>query len=304
MNLELRQLAYVVKIAEERNFSRAAEKLHITQPSLSQQLSRLERELGLALFKRSTNSVELTHAGAVFVEKATHILDLVEQLRREMEDIAELRRGRLVIGSLPITGAHLLPRVIPVYRATYPEIELVLVEETTRNLEKLTADGGTDVSLLTLPLMEPSLVGEPIFEEEILLAVPAHHPLAAAGKPVPIAALRDEPFVLLKKGQGFRAMVHELCRTAGFSPRVVFESTNIETVQSLIAAGMGIGFVPRMVIRSAPDEPIPVYLPLAERPTRTLVIAYRKGRYLSKAAEAFIRTFRRVFPQPGQPAEK
>ena len=149
--MELRQLAYVVKIAEERNFSRAAEKLHITQPSLSQQLSRLERELGLALFKRSTNSVELTHAGAVFVEKATHILDLVEQLRREMEDIAELRRGRLVIGSLPITGAHLLPRVIPVYRATYPEIELVLVEETTRNLEKLTADGGTDVTMIEDP---------------------------------------------------------------------------------------------------------------------------------------------------------
>jgi len=298
--VELRQLAYVVQIAEERSFSRAAEKLHITQPSLSQQLSKLEKELGVLLFKRNTSSVELTHAGAVFVEKATRILDQVEQLRREMEDIAELRRGRLVIGSLPITGAHLLPRVIPAFRAAYPEIELVLVEETTRQLEKLTAEGGTDVSLLTLPLTEPTLVGEPVYEEDILLAVPAGHPLAAAGKPVPLAALKGEPFVTLKKGQGFRAMVHELCQSAGFSPNVVFESANIETVQSLIAAGMGIGFVPRMVIRQAPDpaEPVPVYLPLAERPTRTLVIAYRKGRYLSKAAEAFIRTFHSVFPPP------
>jgi DNA-binding transcriptional LysR family regulator len=295
--MEFRQLQYAIQIAAERNFSRAAEKLHIAQPSLSQQLSKLEKELGVLLFKRSTGSVELTYAGSVFVEKAQRVLDMAEQLRREMEDIAEMRRGRLTVGSLPMTGAHLLPHVLPVYRAAYPDIEIVLVEETTRKLEQLTATGATDVSLLSLPLVEPALDFVPVLVEEILLAVPPDHPLAGQAEAVPIARLKDEPFVLLKKGQGFRAIAHSLCDAAGFSPRVVFESGNIETVQSLVAAGMGIAFVPRMVARPAPSRPSPVYLPLAEKPTRTLVIAYRRGRYLSNAAEAFIATFGRLAPQ-------
>lgn len=292
--MEFRLLQYVIQIAAERNFSRAAEKLHIAQPSLSQQLSKLEKELGVLLFKRSTNSVELTHAGSVFVEKAQRIVDMTEQLRREMEDIAELRKGRIVIGSLPNTGSHLLPHVLTAFRAAYPEIELALVEEQTSQLEQLTASGGTDVCLLSIPIGEPSLAYEPIATEEIYLAVPPDHRLAdAAGKrDVPIAELKDEPFILLKRGQGFRAIARGLCEGAGFSPRVAFESGNIETVQSLVAAGMGIAFVPQMMARSQPSGLVPVYVRLEGAPTRTLVIAYRKGRYLSHAAEAFIATFR------------
>src|SRR3546814_909345 len=103
--MEFRQLKYAVQIAEERNFSRAAEKLHIAQPSLSQQLSKLEKEIGVLLFYRNTNSVELTHAGTLFVEKAQAILDMTEQLKQEMDDLSLMRRGKLIIGSLPITGS-------------------------------------------------------------------------------------------------------------------------------------------------------------------------------------------------------
>jgi len=299
--MEFRQLLYAIQIASERNFSRAAEKLHIAQPSLSQQLSKLEKELGVLLFKRSTNSVELTYAGSVFVEKAQQIIDMADQLRREMEDIADMRKGRLVVGSLPMTGAHVLPHVLPVFRETYPEIEVVLIEESTRRLEELTASGGTDVSLLSLPLIEPSLAWQPIIEEEICLAVPPDHPLAMQGrlKTIPIAQLKDEAFILLKKGQGFRAIAHDLCAQAGFEPRVVFESGNIDTVQALVAAGMGIAFVPKMVTRNDWPGRAPAYLLLQGRPTRTLVIAYRKGRYLSNAAEAFISTFRRTLENIG-----
>ncbi|MFC5467705.1 LysR family transcriptional regulator [Cohnella suwonensis] len=292
--MEIRQLIYAIQIAAERNFSRAAEKLHIAQPSLSQQLSKLEKELGVLLFKRSTNSVELTYAGSVFVDKAQQIVDMADQLRREMEDIADMRKGRLVVGSLPMTGAHILPHVLPAFREAYPDIEIVLIEESTRKLEQLTASGGTDVSLLTLPLIEPSLAYMPLMDEEVCLAVPSEHPLSAERGMADIAVerLRDEPFILLKKGQGFRAIAHDICRTAGFDPRVVFESGNIETVQSLVAAGMGIAFLPKMMTRNDWQGPAPTYLTLEGRPTRTLVIAHRKGRYLSNAAEAFIETFR------------
>ncbi|KIL40050.1 transcriptional regulator [Gordoniibacillus kamchatkensis] len=308
--MELRQLQYAVQIAAERNFSRAAEKLHIAQPSLSQQLLKLEKEIGVMLFHRSTSSVELTHAGAVFVDKAQAILDMVEQLKQEMEDISQMKRGRLIVGSMPITGTTILPLVLPAFQAAYPDVEVSLVEETSANLGLLTLNGQTDISLLALPLKEESLAYEPLLDEEIVLAVPPQHPLAAkyGGAPgarsagtrrlqaaeVPLQALEHEPFVALKKGQGLRQLTLELCRKHGFEPRIAFESTNMETVQGLVAAGMGIAFVPSLIARNAPSRFAPVILPIAGRPARTLVIAYRKGRYLSKAAEAFISVMKSV----------
>lgn len=292
--MELRQLNYVIQIALEKNFSRAAEKLHIAQPSLSQQLSKLEQELGVLLFRRTTNSVELTQAGQVFVDKAQAILDAVEQLKQEMDDMAQMRRGRLVVGTLPITGSHILPFVLPVFGAQYPQIEVVLVEDTTAKLEQLTASGGTDLSLLSLPLIDNSLSWEPFMEEEICLAVPPQHPLTLREGPIEIHELQEEPFIGLKRGQGFRQITVDLCEQAGFTPQIVFESSNIETVQSLVAGGMGIAFVPQMLTRVKGADFTPIYLHLNPRPTRTLVIASRKGRYLSKAADAFIRTLNKT----------
>lgn len=297
--MELRQLQYAIQIAIERNFSRAAEKLHIAQPSLSQQLSKLEKEIGVLLFQRSTNSVELTHAGSLFVEKSQKILDMVEQLKKEMEDISQMKKGRLVVGSMPITGSTILPFVVPVFKAAYPEIEISLVEETSSNLETLTMNGQTDISLLSLPMREESLIYETLLEEEIVLAVPPRHPLTQAKEPISISQLEKEAFIALKKGQGFRKLTLDLCQNAGIVPNIVFESSNMETVQSLVAAGMGIAFVPYLISKRSFSELSPVHLTLEGRPTRTLVIAYRKGRYLSKAAEAFVSTMKEVMQTIG-----
>lgn len=298
--MELRQLQYALKVAEERSFSRAAEKLHIAQPSLSQQVLKLEQELGVKLFDRATTPLELTYAGERFAETAGRILDLAEQLRREMEDVADLKKGRLTIGSLPITGAHVLPVVLPVFQKRFPGIKVVLVEGTTSELEELTARGKTDFTLLTLPLQDTGLVYEPVLTEKILLAVPPGHRLAGgvtakSGSPpqnlprIRLSELRDEPFILLKRGQGFRQIAVELCRNAGFEPHIAFESGNIETVQSLVAAGMGVSFVPEMVARSGWTAVKPAYLAIADPASeRTLVVACRQGRYLSRAAQAFI----------------
>lgn len=296
--MELRQLRYVVAVAETRHISRAAEQLHIAQPSLSQQIAKLERELGVPLFHRHAGGVELTDAGVRFVERARRILDLVADLEREMADVAELKKGRLVIGSLPVTGAHVLPCVLPAFRARYPGIEVQLVEEPTAKLIERAARGHVDLALLTLPLDAEALAWEVLSEEEILLAVPPGHPLAQRDE-VPIAALADEPFILLKEGQGFRQIALELCHQAGFAPRIVFESSHIETVQSLVAAGMGVAFVPRMVARSGWEAFPPAYVCLAERPHRTLVLAWRKAGYRSRAAEAFVRLSRAMWGGEG-----
>lgn len=295
--MEFRQLQYAIQIAAEKNFSRAAEKLHIAQPSLSQQLSKLEKELGVLLFHRNTNSVELTYAGAVFIEKAQKIVDIMGEIRQEMDDISQLRKGRLIIGSMSITGAHVLPLVLPVFQQRYPEVEIVLMEETSANLTQLTAEGRTDLSLLSLPLQEPSLEYEVLVEEELRLAVPVNHPSSSwadRNGTVDLSRFEHEPFIVLKKGQGLRQTAIDLCLEAGFSPRIVFESSNIETVQSLVAAGMGVAFVPAMVERGKWSEFAPHYMSITGRPSRTLVIARRKGRYVSKAAEAFITTMREL----------
>jgi len=293
--MEFRQLQYVTQIYLDKNFSRAAEKLHIAQPSLSQQLAKLEKELGVTLFHRTTNAVEPTHAGEVFVTKAQRILDLVEQLKSEMNDISNLRKGKLVVGTLPITGSHILPIVLPEFAKRHPGIEISLVEDTSANLEHLTSSGAVDISLLSMPIEEPTLDYRPYATEEILLAVPEAHPLAARTEPIPVRELTHEAFVVLKKGQGFRQIAQDICAEAGFAPRIVFESSNIETVQSLVAAGMGVAFIPSMVAESKKGRYVPVYKSLTDpEPSRTLVIAERRGRYFTKAAEAFIDTLMEV----------
>lgn len=290
--MELRQLHYTVQVAKELSFSRAAEKLHLAQPSLSQQIAKLENELGIVLFQRTTNSVELTQAGERFVERSQAILDQVEQLKQEMEDITLLKKGRLLVGSMPMTGATILPRVVPLFQATYPNIEISLIEETSAQLEIITQQGLTDLSILSLPLRVDNLHYEVLGEEEIVLAVPPSHRLATYKQEVPIAQLADEAFIFLKRGLGFHQQTIDICEAAGIRPRIVFESSNMETIQSLVAAGMGIAFVPYLIADRTDSRQAPVYLKLQGRPTRTLVIAHKKGRYMSKSAEAFRQTMK------------
>jgi LysR family transcriptional regulator, hydrogen peroxide-inducible genes activator len=292
--MEIRQLHYVLMLAEARSFSKAAERLHLAQPSLSQQVIKLEKEFGVSLFERRPGDIQLTYAGERFVAQAAKIIDQIGQLKKEMMDLAKLEKGQLIIGSLPITGAHLLPPVLPLFQKEFPGVELVLMEETTTHLVQMTARGQTDFSLLSLPISNPDLEVIPVLTEEILLAVPPNHPFAAL-ESIEMTNCQNEPFIFLKKGQGFRDIVHKLCLEAGFEPHVVFESTNIETVQSLVAAGIGIAFIPKMISRTRRSGVVPVYLPIRPMaPTRTLVIGYKRGRYLSKAATAFIRIMKEL----------
>lgn len=291
--MEIRQMRYVLQVAEEKHFSRAAEKLHIAQPSLSQQISKLEKDLGVQLFDRNMNPVELTYAGERFVESARSIIDKTEQLKMEMQDISKTKKGNLLIGSMPMTGAHIIPKLIPPFQEKYPGIAISFLEETSSDLEALTLKGLTDVSLLSLPLSETEFEWTPLLDEEICIALPPNHFLSDK-LALMLEELSGEPFILLKKGQGLHTTALKLCNEAGFQPKVVFESSNIETVQSLVAAGLGAAFVPRLVVREGRSEVSPHYVSLNPVAKRTLVLAYRKGRYLSRAAKAFIETAKAV----------
>jgi LysR family transcriptional regulator, hydrogen peroxide-inducible genes activator len=293
--VELRQLRYVLMVAEERSFSKAADKVHIAQPSLSQQVIKLEKELGVQLFERQSGNIQVTYAGQRFIDQASKIIDQLVLLKKEMQDIADMNKGQLIIGSLPITGAHLLPLALPILQKEFPGVELILIEEKTANLENLTARGQTDVSLLSMPIKDPGLELIPLLEEEILMVVPSSHPFSKKSE-ITLNECWNEPFIFLKKEQGFREISERLCRLAGFEPKVFFESANLETVQSLVAAGMGITFIPKMVSRRKTTlSSNLVYIPICDvLAKRNLVLAYKKGRYLSKAARSLISVMKSV----------
>ncbi len=293
--MNLRQMRYILAIAEEQNLSAAAKKLYIAQPSLSQLLQKVEEQLGTLLFDRSATPLRPTYAGELYLSAARKILDLSDQLHKQLDDIGNLKQGRITLGISPFRSIHLLPRVLPTFQRRYPGIEVRLLEGQMDEIEAFMAKGVTDLSLMTLPLPNDLFAYEALLHETILAVLPSDHRLCRAVSPsfsnapsLPLSALRDEPFILLKPGQRMRQFSLELCRQAGFTPRIVMETENIEAAHALAAAGLGVTLVPD-TLQSVRTPTPPCYASLGDPPpSRTLVIAYRKNAYLSQAARAFI----------------
>lgn len=300
--MDVRQLQYALALARTGSFSRAAEELDIAQPSLSQQMGKLEKELGMPLFFRGHGGVTPTPDGVRFLEQAGEIVRLHDDLTREMRERSVGIGQELVVGAPAITGGHVLPPLLRSFYRSHPGVRVRLVEETTDVLQDLTARGVTDLSVLALPVEDARLATRPMLTEDLLLAGPrepeswlpvalgpAFAKEAQGVAPVPVA-LRDlaqAPFILLKQGYGFRRTVLELCAESGFSPRVAYETSSVETAQSLAAHGLGVTLVPAMVARRFGMDG-PYYARLQGNPTRTLVFAYRSDRYLRLAARALL----------------
>lgn len=306
--MELRQLRYMLMIAEEKNFSRAAEKLYIAQPHLSQSILKLEKQLGVRLFDRSTTPVRLTYAGELFAAKARQILNLQEELSRQMEDIIEDESGRLSVGISTIRGSTVLPLVLPVFHELFPKVEISLKEGTSQDLENWLNKGVTDLTITNLPLGKGDFSYEVVLEEEVLLAASPGHLLVEARKNQPASEayvalrdLREEPFILLHQGQGLRHIADLLFLRAGFRPKILLETRSSETALGLAAAGMGLTFSSLSLDNPFARGKRPVYLRIADYPfMRTLVVVHRKEKYLAKYEREFIRIIRQAIGHYGQ----
>jgi DNA-binding transcriptional LysR family regulator len=283
-------------VAEEKSFSKAAQKLYIAQPSLSQYIQKLEQQLGVQLFDRTTNPINLTYAGELYIETAKQILDLKDQLSQQMEDIANLRKGRLKIGIAPFRSTYIMPKVFPLFHEKFPGIEVLLVEGTSSELEELALKGVTDISIMMLPVPEEYFSYVPIAKEEILVAVPPKHPASnSLSNEILLSTLKEESFILLKQSQKLHQIALDLCKEAGFKPRVVLETESIETAHALVTAGMGVSFLPDILPLSSKFSKQPRYFSIKEyTEKREMVVGYRKGRYLSKAAIEFINILKDV----------
>ena len=235
--MELHQLRYVVAVARTGNFSRAAKQCHVTQPSLSQQIQKLEEELGDRLFDRAKLGARLTSAGESFLPRALRILEEVEAAQREARESRGLSRGQVVIGTLPTIAPYFLPAVIALFNAAYPGIQVVVQEDTTARLLKMVQAFEVDLAVVSLPLKETGLESQALFEEELLLAMPPQHALAGK-RSIKVRDIESESFIVMKEGHCLGDQVLNFCTRRDFQPNVSCHSAQIETMQSLVEAGL------------------------------------------------------------------
>ena len=295
--MQLRDIQYAVTVGKELSFSRAADKLFVSQPALSQSIRRLERELGIPLFVRNHHYVELTEAGQLFMKEGDHILVLSERLKQRITDIAHNKSEHLRFGISPFYSKFYLPRIVPLFNRKFPSISMDIVEMPSGILEQMIMNNELEFGMLPMPAAHDELDFQPIYQEQILFAIPKNHPLndevtpaMSAGMPfIDLRLAQYAPFVFLKKEQKFASMGMRLCREAGFEPNIVFETMNWETVNSLVATGMGVGFVPELLVGATNLGERPTYCRImAEYTTRPYVVAYKRGRPLSPTALRFI----------------
>ncbi|WP_116114324.1 LysR substrate-binding domain-containing protein [Austwickia chelonae] len=246
--MNLRDLEYLVALADHRHFGRAAASCFVSQPTLSTQIKKLESELGTPLVERGARNVLLTPAGHEVVVRARHLLDEVDQIRRIARAVADPESGTLRIGFFPTIAPYLLPHVIPALHERFPRLDLQLVEEKSNELVTRLRAGSLDAAVLALPLHEESLAWEPLFREDFLLAVPYGHAVAEYAEPLSPAVLAGQELLLLEDGHCLRDQALDVCSRSGGQERDGFRATSLETLRHMVATGAGMTLLPELAV--------------------------------------------------------
>ncbi|MEG4227426.1 LysR family transcriptional regulator [Microcoleus sp. N9_B2] len=243
--MELRHLRYFIAVAEELNFTRAAEKLHIAQPPLSQQIQHLEAELGFQLFRRTKRTVVLTEAGQLFFEESQKILQQVDRAIQLGRQTSRGELGQLTIGFVSSAAHNVVPAILQAFRTRCPAVKLELHELTTNEQLQRLREGRIDIGFVRPPVEEDGINSEIVFREPLIVALPETHPAADRAQ-VELRELSTEPFILFPRSQapGLYDAIVSLCQQAGFSPIAAQEAIQMQTIVSLVAAEMGVAIVP------------------------------------------------------------
>ncbi|MDR3406039.1 MAG: LysR substrate-binding domain-containing protein [Chthoniobacter sp.] len=283
----MNQLRYAVALARTGNFSRAAEQCRVAQPSLSQQIQKLEEELGERLFDRMKRQTKLTSHGEAFVRRAVRILEETEMAIREASDARGLVAGTLTIGVLPTIAPYLLPETIGVFARKYPGVEIVIQEDTTAQLLKHLATYEIDFAFASHPIQDSRLEIKELFAEELLLALPPGHPLTRK-RTVPTAALKGERLIVMREGHCLGDQVLGFCEQRDMKPTISFRSAQLETIHALVAAGLGLSLIPAMAARIQRPNALEYRSLQSPRPERKILAIWPRQRSLGRAASAFL----------------
>jgi DNA-binding transcriptional LysR family regulator len=279
----LRQFAVV---AREQHLTRAAEILGVPQPTLSRAIARLEADLGVPLFTRPGRSIRLTRHGKTLYEYSERIIPALTSALTHLLSEADPERGRVALGFLHTMGTDAVPRLLRDFRALHPGVRFALVQGGSESLLARLREGELDV-YLTAPLpSEPGIAARPLDEQRIDLFVPAGHPLARRRGGVALAEAAGEDFICMEPGYGLRAITDDLCRAAGFEPRIAFEGEEADTARGLVGAGLGVSLLPATAA-SMTDPAVAAVRVTAPKAARTLGIAWQTDRPLTAPAAAF-----------------
>ena len=290
----MQQLRYVVAVARAGNFSRAAEQCRVSQPSLSQQIQKLEDELGERLFDRMKRAARPTPHGEAFLRRAVRILEEVDAAKREATDARDLLRGTITIGVLPTIAPYLLPSVMAEFIEKFPGVEIVVQEDTTARLLKLAHAYEIDFALASQPIEKDRLEIRDLFSEELLLALPPGHPLTRK-RSITVTDLDGEKLIVMKEAHCLGDQVLGFCDRRDVKPRISFRSAQLETIQALVASGLGLSLIPAMAAQIT-HENTPEYRSLkSPRPTRKIVAAWPAQRSPGRAANEFLKMIKARF---------
>ncbi len=283
--MQIHQLRYFCAVARTGSFTRAAQQEHLAQPSLSQQIRKLEDELGTRLFDRLGRSVRLTQPGEAFLPRAEAIIRQLADAKIEIQEMDGAERGRLVIGAIPTIAPYFLPSCLASFAQTFPRVQISVVEEVTTELLNRVHQGAIDLALLALPVPATHCVSRELFRERLYVVIPQNHRLAASAH-VHLAQIANDPFLLLKEGHCFRENTLAACGRARMQPNVVFESGQFTTILAMVAAGTGVSVVPEMAVEKREGCR---FLPLADEGSyRRVGIVQLKQHFRSRVHRAFV----------------
>lgn len=296
--MNLREMECIAELAKTQSISKAAQNLYISQPALSQCLNRVELQLNTQLFTRSKNGLRPTYAGGKYIEMAKRVLRTYRYFEMDLCDINQMHQGRLRLGTSVHLGSLMLPEVLPKFNALYPNVEILVTETTSQQLEQYIVKGEIDISMMHLPFMEIEADYEKILRDRYVMAFSDTHRLNAykydKGDKFPYidpTYAKDEKFISAFPHQRVRQICDIILKKAGVAPNIIIQSTSVQTALRLASVGVGMTLMPESYITlfNCPRKPVFCYLEDAFEAYWVFVVAYEKGSELSKPAREFIR---------------
>ncbi len=284
--MDIRQLSYFIEVAKHQSFTKAAQALHVTQPTLSKMVKNLELEMDVSLFDRSSRKVRLTDAGEVVFVQAQKIVNSLDDLSSSLYDIMNLNKGKIKIGLPPVISTLFFPTIIAAFQSRYPDVTVILIEDGAKKVEEKVADGEVDLGFVMLPVDAERFDVVPFVDQEIKLLVHEDHPLANQ-ETRDLIDFRDDPFLLLSKEFTLNGRTVEFCRSEGFEPKIAYESSQWDFIVGMVEKNLGVTLMPKLICDRVQDGPFKTVSLTQTFPWR-LGIIMAKNRYVPYVSREFI----------------
>lgn len=292
--MDIRQLHSFLEIAQESNFTKAGQRLHVSQPTLSKMIKNLEEELGIVLFERSTRHVQLTEEGWTLKAHAQSVVAAMQNFEDAVSDMTKRKKGSLRLGLPPVIGSSFFPQVLASFRNRYPGIEVTLIEEGGNRIKQRILEGSIDLGIVVLPVDEQQFEQVSLVRRSLCLLLPFQHPMARKRK-IDLKDLKEDSFILFRQDFNLYDRVRSACVNEGFEPKITFESSQWDFIGEMVAANLGVSFLPETVCRNLDAKKLKVIHDVRPGIRWDLAVIWKKNHYVSHAAKAWIEFVRSQF---------